>query len=39
MKSQKDSPNVIAPPPLIYFGGILIGVIVSRGMGVWFDFF
>jgi len=27
MKKQRDSSNVIAPPPLIYLGGLLLGIL------------
>ena len=29
MKDKKDNPGVIAPPPLIFFSGLLIGGLVS----------
>ena len=29
MKSENDSPNVIAPPPLIFLSGLLIGGLIS----------
>ena len=31
MKSEKkDNPNVLAPPPLIFLGGVLLGVLLNR---------
>lgn len=27
MKKQKDSANIIAPPPIIYLGGIILGIL------------
>ena len=30
MSSENDNPNVIAPPPLIFLSGLLVGGIVSR---------
>lgn len=29
MKSENDSPNVVAPPPLIFLSGLLIGGLIS----------
>lgn len=29
MTDKKDNPNVIAPPPLIFFGGFLLGGIIT----------
>ena len=30
MKAENDNPNVIAPPPLIFLSGLLVGGLISR---------
>ncbi len=30
MKTENDNPNVIAPPPLIFLGGLILGGLLSR---------